>query len=91
MKKNSFHLTKGSLYEILSLGERDNLLRTRGTFEGFASLGLEDIGICIRLDKKHGKLAGKLRIIPLNVVSAIDVISAAPEKGEEKKDSAEYV
>jgi hypothetical protein len=91
LKKNSFHLTKGSLYEILSLGERDNLLRTRGTFEGFASLGLEDIGICIRLDKKHGKLAGRLRIIPLNVVLAIDVISAAPEKGEEKKDSTEYV
>ena len=44
MKKESFHLTKGSLYEILSLGEKDNLLKTRGTFEGFASLGVDDIG-----------------------------------------------
>lgn len=91
MKKESFHLTKGSLYEILSLGERDSLLKTRGTFEGFASLGIEDIGLCIKMDKKHGKLAGKLRIIPLNVVLAIDVISAAPQKSEEKKDTTEYV
>jgi len=91
VKKESFHLTKGSLYEILSLGEKDNLLKTRGTFEGFASLGVDDIGLCIKLDKKHGKLAGKLRIIPLNVVLAIDVISAVPQKSEEKKDNTEYV
>jgi len=82
VKKESFHLTKGSLYEILSLGEKDNLLKTRGTFEGFASLGVDDIGLCIKLDKKHGKLAGKLRIIPLNVVLAIDVISAVPQKSK---------
>ncbi len=77
MKENAeFQLTIGSKYSIRSLESRDKPLVSQGTFKGFTAFGHQD-AICIELDESHGGDGGKLRVIPMHMVIAIDVISAA--------------
>lgn len=82
-KKKGWELTEGSRYRIISIGAKDSAMETEGIFRGFANLGLDDVGICIEQSKGKKRM---LRIIPLQVILAIDVIS---EKREEKKEREE--
>ena len=84
-KKKGWRLTEGSKYKIISLGARDSVIETTGIFKGFANLGMEDVGLCMEVNKGRKKI---MRIIPLQVVLAIDVLS---EKEEEEKKSGEEV
>lgn len=90
MKKEeeSFSLTVGSSYLIRSLEARDKPLKTSGKFRGFASLG-QETGVTIELDESHGEDQGKLRIIPLQVILSLDILSEEKkeEKVEEKPDT----
>ncbi len=87
-KKDGWQLTEGSLYLITSIGAKDNSLETEGIFKGFASLGLDEIGICIEQTKNR---KGKLRVIPIHAILAIDVISEKEkEKEEENVNQANY-
>ena len=54
-KDPDMELTVGSEYKIISLGGRDNVLETEGIFEGFVSVGVDEIGIRIKLNEKHGE------------------------------------
>ena len=76
-------LIKGSIYQITSLGSRDEPIVTTGKFLGFSILGPSE-ALCIELDKSHKKLAGKVRIIPSHMVLTLDVIKESKEK--DKKD-----
>ena len=82
-KDPHMELTVGSEYKIISLGGRENVLETEGIFEGFVSVGVDEIGIRIKLNEKHGEMNGKIRIIPLHVILAIDILEV---KLNEKKD-----
>ena len=88
-KKPDMELTEGSEYKILSLGGKDNVLETAGIFKGFISMSVDEIGLLMELNDKHGEMAGKTRIIPLHVILAIDVFEAKPnqKKGDEKETS----
>lgn len=78
-------LTEGSVYKITTLGSRDKLLETEGTFKGFINIGVDETGLLMELNKNHGALSGKIRIVPLHVILLIDVLDA---KTNEKKDDA---
>jgi hypothetical protein len=82
-KKNKMELTEGSVYKITSLGGREKLLETEGTFKGFISIGVDETGLLIELSQSHGDMAGKIRIVPLHVLLLIDILDA---KENEKKD-----
>jgi hypothetical protein len=88
-KKPDMELTEGSEYKIISLGGKDSVLETTGTFKGFISMSVDEIGLLMELNDKHGEMAGKTRIIPLHVILAIDVFEAKPnqKKGDEKETS----
>ena len=91
-KKVSMELTEGSAYKILSLGGKDNTVETEGVFKGFTSIGAEEFGLIMELDHKHGEIAGKLRIIPIPVILAIDVLEAMPnQKKDDDKEMSHYV
>jgi hypothetical protein len=91
-KKHDMELTLGSEYKILSIGGRDSILETEGLFEGFISVGVDEIGVVMRLSKKHGDMKDKLRIIPLHVILAIDVFEVKPnEKKDFDKERPNYV
>jgi hypothetical protein len=90
--KNELELTVGSEYKIISLGGRESTIESEGLFEGFVSVGVDEIGLIIRLGKKHGNMNNKIRIIPLHVILAIDVLDAKPnEKKDADKERPHYV
>lgn len=83
-KENKKELTEGSEYKILSLGARDNMLETEGIFKGFINIGVDETGLLMELNHKHGEMAGKTRIVPLHVLLAIDILKI--EENEKKDD-----
>jgi hypothetical protein len=91
-KKTEMELTEGSTYKIISLGSRDSALESKGVFKGFISIGIDEIGLIMKLDKSHGEMKGKIRIIPLHVILAIDVYDVKPNDKEDKeKEMPRYV
>jgi len=91
-KKLEIELTEGSEYKITSLGGRDKVLETEGIFKGFMSIGVDEVGLLMELSKKHEKMAGKIRIVPLHVILAIDVLEAKPNlKKDSNKETSHYV
>lgn len=83
-KKKGWRLTEGSKYRIISIGGKDSVMKTEGIFKGFTTLGMDEVGLC--MEQKRGKKKA-LRIIPLQAVLAIDVISEKEE--EESKEGEE--
>jgi len=91
-KKLEMELTEGSQYKIFSLGGKDSMLETEGTFKGFISVGVDEIGLLMELSEKHGEMTGKTRIVPLHVILAIDVLEAKPnQKKDFDKETSHYV
>ena len=91
-KKAEMEVTVGSEYKIMSLGGKENILESEGIFEGYATVGMDEIGLLMRLNEKHGDMNGKIRIVPLHVILAIDVLDAKPNrKKEDSKEMPNYV
>ncbi|MCK5562455.1 MAG: hypothetical protein KAJ51_17775 [Thermoplasmata archaeon] len=86
--KEEILLTKGSKYQITSLGSRDEPTVSTGTFIGYTAIGNVD-GICLELDKVHKKLKGKVRIIPSHIILTIDIISMAEQDDSDDKEITE--
>ena len=90
--EKKMELTEGSVYKVTSLGARDVVLETEGIFEGFISIGVDETGLLMKLNKSHGNLAGKIRIVPLHVILLIDVLeSKKNEKKDDEKGMSHYV
>jgi hypothetical protein len=85
--KPEVELTQGSEYKIYSLGARDRMVETIGIFEGYMTIGVEEVGLLMRLNDTEGEMAGKIRIVPLHAVLAIDILQAKPN--DTKKDDSE--
>jgi len=81
-KKPSIVLTVGSRVKVRSAGTRDDALVSTGAFRGLVSVG-GDNSLAIELDDSVKEEKGRIRLVPLNAVLAIDVLEAA--KAEEEK------
>ena len=91
-KKSEMTVTVGSEYRIMSLGGKDHVLESEGIFEGYATVGMDEIGLLIKLNEKHDGMSGKIRIIPLHVILAIDILDAKPDDGkDDDKEMPHYV
>jgi hypothetical protein len=90
-KKEELKLVEESHYKITSIGARDASLETEGIFKGYANIGIEEAGLLMELGDTHGKEKGKLRIVPLHAILAIDIYDHKDfVKEEEKKDTNQY-
>jgi hypothetical protein len=91
-KREDWKLTEGSRYKIISIGGRDCSLETEGIFKGYATIGIDEAGLVIDLCTEDKKCEGKLRIVPLHAILAIDVLDAKEHesKDEEKEPSSHY-
>ncbi len=78
------NLVPGSKCVVYVATSNEEVSKNSGTFQGFVPVG-EDSSICLELDGNHGELEGTLRLIPTNMIAAIDVIELAKEEKEEKK------
>jgi len=81
-----------SRYKIISIGGRDCSLETEGIFKGYATIGIDEAGLVIDLCTEHKESEGKLRIVPLHAILAIDVLDAKEHESEdeEKEPSSHY-
>ena len=96
-------LTPGSRYRVLSMMTRDEPLTSEGEFKGYTTIAGAD-AICMELEErgddprvaggeKARKKVGKfLRLVPGQMIIAVDIIDQAKEKEEEKShpDSRAY-
>jgi hypothetical protein len=90
-KKEDSKLTEGSRYKIISIGGRDSSLETEGVFLGYASIGIDEAGLLIEMGASHGESKGKLRIVPLHAILAIDVLDVKEHgETEEGKEPEHY-
>ena len=91
-EKNKLELTQGSKYKIFSLGGKEHLLESEGYFEGYLNIGVDEIGLLLKLSEIHGDMVNKIRIIPLHVILAIDILDAKPNnKTDDEKEMPHYV
>jgi len=77
-KEPEMKLTKGSKYRIFSLGSRDHMLESQGVFEGYVSIGIDEVGMILTLNNENGDMSEKKRIVPLHGILAIDILDAKP-------------
>ncbi len=90
-KKEEMKLTEGSRYKIISIGGRDCSLETEGIFKGYATIGIEEAGLLIEMGEPHGEHQGKLRIVPLHAILAVDILDAKEhETTDEDREPSHY-
>jgi hypothetical protein len=83
-------LTQGSKYKIYSLGSREKMLESQGVFEGYIGVGLDEIGMIIKLQEPNKE--EMTRVIPLHAILAIDIINAKPhDKNDDDQEIPHYV
>jgi hypothetical protein len=90
-KKSPIVLTIGSKVSVRSAGGEDAAIVSVGTFRGLVSVG-GDNAIALELDGPPKEEKGRIRLIPVNALMALDVLDAAKPE-EEKRTSpsaAEY-
>ena len=91
-EEKKLELTEGSEYRITSLGSRDKMIETEGIFRGFISIGVDETGLLMELNKSHGDMAGRTRIVPLHVILLIDVLNVKEnDKKEDFRGMSHYV
>ena len=81
-KKPSVVLTAGSKIRVRSAGGNETAMISSGTFRGLVSIG-GDSSLAIELDGTEKEEKGRIRLVPLNALLALDVIEAV--KPEEEK------
>jgi hypothetical protein len=81
-------ITEGSLCVVLSMSGQEETIVTQGTFVGFTYIGKEE-GMCIVMDKNHEDMAGKIRVLPINMILSIDLLEHKKIKGN-KEDVNHY-
>lgn len=85
-KKPIISLTPGSRIRVYSAGSRDEPMESTGLFRGLVSVG-GDNSLAMELDegvKKDEK--GRVRLIPMNAVMAIDILHAVKVEEEKRVD-----
>ncbi|RLF52383.1 MAG: hypothetical protein DRN11_01230 [Thermoplasmata archaeon] len=91
MKEKEIELIPGSKYVVYSIGSEKEIMQTSGTFIGYSYLSKDEGGICIKMDETHGAKKGLIRIIPISMILAIDIIEEKkPKKKKEKEEATHY-
>jgi hypothetical protein len=86
-KKPAIVLTSGSKVRVRSAGTRDEALVSNGVFRGLVSVG-GDNSLAIELDDSVREEKGRIRLIPLNALLAVDVLEAVKVEEEKRADTA---
>ncbi len=87
-KKPPILLTVGSKVRVRSAGTRDEALISSGFFRGLVSIG-GDNSLALELDDSVKEERGRVRLIPLNALLAIDVVEAVKPEEEKQKETTQ--
>jgi len=81
-KRPAIALTPGSHVRLRSAGPDDQAIVSTGLFRGLVSIG-GDNALAIELDGTDGEEKGRVRLVPVPAILAVDILEAA--KAEEEK------
>jgi hypothetical protein len=81
-KRPTIALTPGSRVRVRSAGPNDEAIVSLGIFRGLVSIG-GDNALAIELESSDREEQGRVRLVPLSALLAIDILEAA--KAEEEK------
>jgi hypothetical protein len=81
-KRPQIALTPGSRVRVRSAGPEDAAIVSTGVFRGLVSIGGDNI-MAIELEGADGDEKGRIRLVPIPALLAIDIIEVA--KAEEEK------
>ncbi|HTT15007.1 MAG TPA: hypothetical protein VMG81_04415 [Thermoplasmata archaeon] len=84
-KRPAVALTPGSKVRVRSAGPDDQALVSQGSFRGLVSIG-GDNALAIELDGSDGDERGRVRLVPIPAVLAIDIVEAAKPEEEKRAD-----
>ncbi len=91
-KKPTIGLTAGSRVRLRSAGPDDEAIVSTGIFRGLVSIG-GDNALAIELEGADGDEKGRVRLVPIPALLAVDILEAAKpeeEKRNEPTPSANY-
>jgi len=83
-KRPAIALTPASRVRVRSAGPDDQAIVSLGIFRGLVSIG-GDNALAIELDGPEAEEKGRVRLVPISALLAVDILEAA--KAEEEKRS----
>ncbi len=86
-KRPAITLTQGSKVRVHSAGPREEAIVSTGFFRGLVSIG-GDNSLALELDGGSAEEKGRMRLIPLNALLAIDILEAAKAEEEKRSESS---
>ena len=86
-KKPPIALTPGSRVRVQSAGPEDRSIVSTGAFRGLVSIG-GDNALAVELDGSDGEEKGRIRIVPVPALLAIDILEAAKPEEEKRGEPA---
>ena len=84
-KKPAIALTAGSRVSIHSAGPDDQALVSVGIFRGLVSIG-GDNAIAVELDGGGAEERGRIRLVPVPALLAVDILEAAKPEEEKRQE-----
>ncbi len=87
-KRPAIALTPGSHVRLRSAGPDDEAIVSTGTFRGLVSIG-GDNALAIELDGSDGDEKGRVRLVPIPAILAVDILEAAKAEEEKRAEPAQ--
>ncbi len=84
-KKASVQLTPGSRIHLRSAGPDRTAIESHGTFRGLVSIGGDNC-LAVELDGTDPDPKGRIRLVPLSALLAIDIVEAHQAEEEKRRD-----
>jgi len=85
-KRPNIGLTPGSRVRLRSAGPDDEAIVSTGIFRGLVSIG-GDNALAIELEGADGDEKGRVRLVPIPALLAVDILEAAKAEEEKRPDS----
>jgi hypothetical protein len=86
-KRPAIALTPGSRVIVHSAGPDDRAIVSNGTFRGLVSIG-GDNALALELDGSAGEEKGRIRLVPVPALLALDIVEAAKPEEEKRTEPA---
>jgi hypothetical protein len=86
-KRPPITLTPGSRVSVHSAGPDDKALVSLGIFRGLVSIG-GDNAIALELEGAGGDEKGRVRLVPVPAILAVDILEAAKPEEEKRAEPA---
>ncbi len=85
-KKATISLTANSKIRVRSAGPDDSAIESTGVFRGLVSIA-GDNSIAVELDGSNHEVKGRIRLVPLSALLAIDILEAGTPEEEKRAES----